>query len=167
MVGETVAMATLPLGARWLAGPAVVVIGTGLLCAFPMSVPDAIVAVEQMAAHSHTRYERGCQTGTAFAGIQSLRKRVEILMTAPDGRPLSTAQLIKELKAIRVIVDDLLARAQGMPAVDQLAPLARPPSQKLRIAAARLRVSSDRQVRRATPRWIEELARQRKPTGIE
>ena len=33
------------------------------------------------------------------------------------------------------------------------------PSQKLRVAAARVRVSSDRQVHRLTPTWIEELAR--------
>ena len=33
------------------------------------------------------------------------------------------------------------------------------PSQKLRVAAAQVRVSSDRQVHRRTPSWIEDLAR--------
>ena len=34
----------------------------------------------------------------------------------------------------------------------------RRPSQKVRVAAARLRVHSDRQVGRTTPRWIVDLA---------
>ena len=34
----------------------------------------------------------------------------------------------------------------------------RRPSQKLRVAAARVRVSSDRQVNRRTPTWIKDLA---------
>ncbi|GAB3141767.1 hypothetical protein GCM10027057_25860 [Marisediminicola antarctica] len=34
----------------------------------------------------------------------------------------------------------------------------RPPSQKVRVAAARVRVSSDRQVHRRTPEWITALA---------
>ncbi|MEO7123843.1 MAG: hypothetical protein ABI400_12145 [Lacisediminihabitans sp.] len=35
---------------------------------------------------------------------------------------------------------------------------ARRPSQKVRIAAAQLRVESDRQVKRQTPQWIKDLA---------
>ena len=35
---------------------------------------------------------------------------------------------------------------------------ARRPSEKLRIAAAQLRVNSDKQVRRTTPAWIKTLA---------
>lgn len=34
----------------------------------------------------------------------------------------------------------------------------RQPSQKVRIAAARVRVDSDKQVRRQTPQWIKDLA---------
>ena len=37
------------------------------------------------------------------------------------------------------------------------------PSEKLRVAAARLRVESDAQVRRPTPDWIKELARKSDP----
>ncbi len=33
----------------------------------------------------------------------------------------------------------------------------RRPSQKVRIAAAQLRVESDRQVKRQTPQWIKDL----------
>jgi len=40
----------------------------------------------------------------------------------------------------------------------------RRPSQRLRIAAARLRVRTDRAVRRKTPRWILDLADQQSPT---
>ena len=35
----------------------------------------------------------------------------------------------------------------------------RRPSQKVRVAAARVRVESDRQVRRETPQWIKDLAK--------
>ncbi|MCU1638246.1 MAG: hypothetical protein JWL94_893 [Microbacteriaceae bacterium] len=35
---------------------------------------------------------------------------------------------------------------------------ARQPSEKVRVAAARVRVDSDRQVRRSTPQWIKDLA---------
>lgn len=34
----------------------------------------------------------------------------------------------------------------------------RRPSQKVRVAAAQLRVESDRQVKRQTPQWIKDLA---------
>lgn len=34
----------------------------------------------------------------------------------------------------------------------------RRPSQKVRVAAARVRVDSDKQVRRSTPQWIKDLA---------
>ena len=40
----------------------------------------------------------------------------------------------------------------------------RRPSQRLRIAAARLQVRTDRAVRRTTPRWIIDLANQHSPT---
>ena len=33
------------------------------------------------------------------------------------------------------------------------------PSRKVRVSAAQLRVDSDRQTHRRTPRWIKELAR--------
>jgi len=39
----------------------------------------------------------------------------------------------------------------------------RRPSQRLRIAAARLRVRTDRAIRRKTPRWIIDLANQQPP----
>ena len=81
-------------------------------------------------------------------------------MKSPAGRPLRDERLIEELKAIRMIVDDLLARAQGIPPVDGTPPAACPPALKVRIAAARVRVSSDRQVGRITPTWISNLARQ-------
>ena len=38
-------------------------------------------------------------------------------------------------------------------------PVKPPPSEKLRIAAAQLRVMSDRKVRRKTPQWIVDLAK--------
>ena len=58
-------------------------------------------------------------------------------------------------------MDGLLARAQSEPAADEVPQHAHRPSQKLRIAAAQVRVSSDRQVGRATPKWIRDLAAQR------
>ena len=81
-------------------------------------------------------------------------------MTAAADRPLSDPTSIEELKEIRRLVDGLLARAQGSPVEVEPQPNRRP-SQKLRVAAARVRVSSDRQVGRATPQWIRDLAAQR------
>ena len=82
-------------------------------------------------------------------------------MRAAADRPLSDSTSIEELKEIRRLVDGLLARAQVSP-VGVEPPPNRRPSQKLRIAAARLRVSSDRQVGRVTPKWIRDLASRRR-----
>jgi len=61
-------------------------------------------------------------------------------------------------QAVEFALRAALTRPGGPPAEK------RRPSPRLRIAAARLRVRTDRAVRRKTPRWIIELANQQPPT---
>jgi len=61
-------------------------------------------------------------------------------------------------QVVEFALRDALAGSGGSPAGRKR------PSQRLRIAAARLRVRSDLAVRRRTPRWIVDLANQQPPT---
>ena len=83
-------------------------------------------------------------------------------MAVPADPLLSDAISIEELKEIRRLVDGLLARIQSSPAADEALSPNHSPSQKLRVLAARVRVSSDRRVERVTPKWIRDLASRRR-----
>lgn len=91
---------------------------------------------------------------------RALQRQVEVT----DARSWCDASSIAELILVRDAVNSLLARATGGPG-PETSPTAphRPHSLKLRVAAARVRVSSDRQVGRSTPQWIRDLAN----TGID